>query len=257
MVYNPPSECQRSAETESGMTSLMETRRRLRRITLKKTSPDVQEPFRRERKQHAARLGMWILSALTAWLLSWFVYLWLFDPTWLRLLPPLLHELMYMVETAGLLTLAFVWAGLGFRAWWREQKAVEPVSAEALYESLSPNEFERYVATLFRQKGYQVAVRGRSGDHGVDLEVVNAVGRRAVVQCKRYQNTVGEEVVRELMGTMLHERVTHGFLVTTAEISEAARAWAADKPITLIDGRTLAAIATSVQRGQFAAERSG
>jgi restriction endonuclease Mrr len=41
---------------------------------------------------------------------------------------------------------------------------------------------------------------------------------------------------------MLHERALHGFLVTTAEISEAARSWAADKPITLIDGHTLATL---------------
>lgn len=239
------------------MTTLMETRRHLQRIALKIPAAAEQDPARRERKQRAARVGMWILSALTAWLLAWFVYLWLFRPAWLTLLPPLLEELMYLVETAGLLTLAFIWAGLGFRVWQREQTRNEPVSAERLYESLSPNGFERYVAALFRQKGYEVVVRGSSGDHGVDLEVVNRFGRRAIVQCKRYQSTVGEEVVRELMGTMLHERVPHGFLVTTADISAAARSWAADKPITLIDGRTLAEIATVLKRRQAAGERSG
>lgn len=232
------------------MTALMEARWQVRRIALKIPAAAEQDPAGPERKQQAVRLGMWILSALSTWLLAWFGYRWLVRPPWLTLLPPLLEEVMFLVETAGLLALAFIWAGLGFRLWQREQVRSQPISAEQLYESLSPTGFERYVASLFRKKGYEVVVRGSSGDHGVDLELVNRVGRRAIVQCKRYQSTVGEEVVRELMGTMLHERVPHGFLVTTAEISEAARNWAADKPITLIDGSTLAEIATALQRRQ-------
>lgn len=67
------------------------------------------------------------------------------------------------------------------------------------------------------------------------------------MQCKRYQSTVGEETVRELYGTLLHELAYHSFLVTTADISEAARAWAEGKPITLIDGVTLAQIDRSLR----------
>jgi restriction system protein len=91
-----------------------------------------------------------------------------------------------------------------------------------------------------------VLIRGRSGDHGVDLELSGAGGRRAIVQCKRYRDTVGEEVVRGLFGTMLHETAHHAFLVTTADISEAARSWAAGKPMTLIDGTTLVEIAAAI-----------
>ncbi|MCB0000495.1 MAG: restriction endonuclease, partial [Anaerolineales bacterium] len=42
-------------------------------------------------------------------------------------------------------------------------------------------------------------------------------------------------------------RAAHAFLVTTADISDAAREWAQYKPITLIDGETLVQIATSLQ----------
>ena len=96
-------------------------------------------------------------------------------------------------------------------------------------QDLSPKEFEHYVAGLFRRKGYRAVVRGRAGDHGVDLELRAPTGKRAIVQCKRYQNTVGEDVVRELFGTLIHERD-----------------WAQGKPITLIDGRTLVRIAASL-----------
>jgi hypothetical protein len=39
-----------------------------------------------------------------------------------------------------------------------------------------------------------------------------------------------------------------GFLVTTADISASAEAWAKGKPITLIDGPTLVDIAGSLEK---------
>ena len=119
------------------------------------------------------------------------------------------------------------------------------MTREQLYE-LDPKTFEHYVAGLFRQKGYLVLVRGRSGDHGVDLELTGKAGKRAIVQCKRYRDTVGEKIVRDLFGTLLHERASRAFLITTADISEAAINWAKGKPITLINGEMLVEIASSL-----------
>ncbi len=121
------------------------------------------------------------------------------------------------------------------------------MTKEQLFE-LDPKSFEYYVAGLFRQKGYAVTVRGRSGDHGVDLELKSARDKRAIVQCKRYRGTVGEKIVRDLFGTLLHERASRAFLVTTADISDAAAKWSQGKPITLIDGDTLVEIAASLNQ---------
>ncbi len=153
--------------------------------------------------------------------------------------PGVVLELLTLFGWAAVLTLAVVWLLVG-RQWlaWHSGSAVEPVTLEQL-QTLSPADFERYVAAVFRRKGYEVSVRGSSGDLGVDLEVVNEQGRRAVVQCKRYRSTVGPDVVRELYGTMIHERAAHAFLVTTAEISDAAREWSRGKPLTLVDGQLL------------------
>jgi restriction system protein len=116
--------------------------------------------------------------------------------------------------------------------------------------ALDASAFEDYVGLLFLHKGYSVQPVGASGDHGVDLVLLDSVGRKAIVQCKRYRRTVGEEVVRGLYGTLLHERATRAFLVTTAEVSEPARIWAQGKPLTLIDGRSLADIALSLEQGR-------
>jgi restriction system protein len=205
---------------------------------------------RRERDP-AFRRGLVIIGLLTLWLLAWLFVRWLVQPPWLAKLPDIATETVSLVETAGAFTLAFLWAGLGWRYWRRSQQAAQPVPTILTLEklqSLTPEAFERYVAGLFRQKGYEVVVRGSSGDLGVDLELTGPQGRRAIVQCKRYHNTIGAEIVRELFGTLVHEGVIWAFLVTTADISDAAREWASGKPITLIDGSTLLEVARSLRQ---------
>lgn len=214
-------------------------------------TPSSRPPRAQRRGAPAYRRGLFLIGALTVWLLAWLFYRWLWQPGWLQILPLPLQEAVALTETASAFTLAFIWAGLGWRYWRKHGRAGTPdslpvISPERLH-TLSPRAFERYVAGLFRQKGYRVSIRGRSGDLGVDLEVAGPGERRAIVQCKRYQNTVGAEVVRELYGTLVHERVTRAFLVTTADISESARQWARGKPITLIDGQLLADIAASLR----------
>ena len=107
-------------------------------------------------------------------------------------------------------------------------------------QTMDPFDFEEYVAQrLFARQGYQVINTQDSKDGGVDILVTDAAGYDAIVQCKRYRGTVGAPTVRELYGTMVHSGVTRAFLVTSGAISDDARKWAADKPITLIDGRRL------------------
>lgn len=187
--------------------------------------------------------GLLVVGGMTAVFLVWLLSRLLFSGEWIAQLPAWLQEIVDIVEWASAFTIVFLWVAI----WWRIRKRVQdpPLRAldvDALY-ALSPADFERYVGKLFKQRGYRVFLRGRSGDKGVDLVLLQPSGKRAIVQCKRYRHTVGAEIVRELFGTLIHERAAHAFLVTTADISDAAREWAADKPMTLIDGSTLAEIA--------------
>lgn len=185
------------------------------------------------------------LVLITGLLIGWLIYHHIGRPTWISELPPLLSELLNLVESASILTMLLITAILFLRAARRQKRAEGTITTDDLY-ALSPAEFEGYVADLFRRKGNRVILRGQSGDHGVDLELEHSGNRRAIVQCKRYRNAIGPDIVRELFGTMIHEGVHHAFLVTTADISPAARKWARNKPITLIDGLTLVKIAESL-----------
>lgn len=191
---------------------------------------------------------VWILSILTALFVVWVLWRYGIAPAKILRAPSWLRDLLGLLTAAALLTLSMLW---GLVLWQRHQLNQSPTHTQAMsldeLYGLTPRQFEHYVAGLFRQRGYQVEVRGRSGDLGVDLALRRADGRLAIVQCKRYRHTIGPEIVRELFGTMVHERAYHGFLVTTAGISDSARAWAADKPITLIDGQTLVTLDAAVE----------
>ena len=105
-------------------------------------------------------------------------------------------------------------------------------------KTLDPVSFEHFTASLFERMGYQVETTPESGDEGVDLFITKN-GRRAVVQCKRYENLVGQPVVRDLYGVMLHNQVDHAYLITTGRFSLPAQAWAEGKFIHLVDGMEL------------------
>jgi restriction system protein len=188
---------------------------------------------------------------MTAVYLTWLAFHWLIAPELFLhpFVPQIVRELISLLELAAAITLFLFWALL-LGHYLRRPKpagALPIVTVDDLYD-LTPKAFEHYVAALFRRKGYRVNVSGRSGDEGVDLEIIQPNGKRAIAQCKRYRNTVGPEVVRELYGTMIHERVHHAFLVTTAHISEGAHQWTRNKPITLIDGQTLVRLVAALAR---------
>jgi len=60
-----------------------------------------------------------------------------------------------------------------------------------------------------------------------------------VIQAKRYTNTVGVSAVRDLYGTVMNEGANKGVLVTTSDYGPDAYAFAAGKPLVLINGANL------------------
>ena len=212
---------------------------------VRQSSPRLLRRSRRLSNRRLSNRSRRVISWLTAVFLFWLAFRAIFIPEWVSQLPSLLSELLNLIEIGWVATLSCLWFLL-----WKQGHPPEPslptqvnaLDIEELF-ALSPAEFEAYVARLFRRKGYRAEVRGGSGDHGVDLMVTNREGRKAIVQCKRYRNQVGPDIVRELYGTLMHEDVSHAFLVTTASISNSAQKWAQGKPMTLIDGDDLVHLA--------------
>jgi restriction system protein len=59
---------------------------------------------------------------------------------------------------------------------------------------------------------------------------------------------VGEPVVRDLYGTLLHEEAQGAYLITTGTFTKKAQDWAAGKPIVLYDGEALLGLIREIQR---------
>lgn len=155
------------------------------------------------------------------------------------------NQLLILVSIAlGVATVAG-WTVLlpQWRARWqgRAGKAEWPALSVDEIQALSPSDFEAYTAyRLFKRQGYAVLNTPDVKDGGIDILVTDPLGREAVVQCKRYRNTVGVSTVRDLYGTMINAGAERGMLVASGRISRDSYEWAADKPIVLIDGDRLA-----------------
>ena len=183
----------------------------------------------------------WLIAAFLLWLVFYvpLAYLWIAGwrppSAWLR---QFLLALFGVHSTALLLGWGILWLG---QSWTRHSQWRRFAASRSLEHllTLSPSEFERWTATLLEGYGYQVRNMPDTSDHGIDLIVTSPAGEIGVVQCKRYRGTVGEPVVRDLYGTVVHVGAVRGFLVTTGAISRSARAWAGGKPLELIDGETL------------------
>ena len=105
-------------------------------------------------------------------------------------------------------------------------------------QKLDPVEFEQFCGYLYELRGYAAHMTATSGDEGVDL-LLKKGNRKEVVQCKRYQGSVGQPTVRDMYGTMLHTNSASSAIVTTGRFTRAAETWAANKPIELVDGHEL------------------
>ena len=104
---------------------------------------------------------------------------------------------------------------------------------EEWWRSLDGNSFEKELADFLRHKGFAVRWLGGSGDGGIDLVIASA-GKRIIVQCKAHRRFISPGAVRDLYGTLLHEKADEGWLVTTSGFYSGARAFAQDKPIRLL-----------------------
>ena len=102
--------------------------------------------------------------------------------------------------------------------------------------------FEDLVFRLLVAMGFEVEQTSKGADAGVDILVRSqdpVTGGLFLVQCKRYSSNVGEPVLRDLYGAVLHAGAAKGILVTNAEFTRPARDFAQGKPLELIDGQTL------------------
>lgn len=139
------------------------------------------------------------------------------------------------------------WKGVGFR---RNQQAFLKADIDLNWvRGLSWRGFERQLAEVYRQKGYQVEETGGGGpDGGVDLKL-RKDGCTTVVQCKHWKTwKVNVKPVRELFGVMTAEGADSAIFIASGSYTSDALKFAEGKPIELIDRNGFLDLVRSFQR---------
>jgi restriction system protein len=197
----------------------------------------------------------WVFSRVPPWVCIPVALIGLFlIPAWMtpQLKTPGVQPVMEMFGWFFGALWAMVWLAGGFGGWrLRRQRAafLRQNIDIAWLNSLSWQEFERMVAEVYRQKGFQVEERGGGGsDGGIDL-ILTGNGQRTLVQCKRWRRfKVGVKPVRELNGVRDGEGAQRGILITSGIFTNEALRWAEGKPLELIDGAQCAGMLRQFQQ---------
>ncbi|WP_083305258.1 restriction endonuclease [Moorena producens] len=101
-------------------------------------------------------------------------------------------------------------------------------------DQMTGREFEKYLAKLFKQLGYQVSSTKASGDYGADM-VIKKGDIKAVVKAKRKQGSVGIKAVQEVTGAIGYYQANLGIVITNSKFTEPAKNLAASNQIGLVD----------------------
>lgn len=111
------------------------------------------------------------------------------------------------------------------------------VKDPALLESIRPLDFEKLIAELFKERGYEVQVDRSTRDTGIDFAIRSSDKRDLVlVEVKKLsrQSRVSVESVRKLLNVVSGWGATVGILVAPAGFTAAALALAAGTPLLLL-----------------------
>ena len=116
------------------------------------------------------------------------------------------------------------------------------------WASLRGIRFERALAALFRNLGYQVRFTPVSGYQGIDL-ILTKDGKTTIVQCKGQKGPASPAVVRELFGSLhAFEGANHAILACTGGFTQGVKDFARGKRITLISAIEMAKMARGVSQ---------
>lgn len=103
---------------------------------------------------------------------------------------------------------------------------------------IDPFTFEKVVAELFEDDGYEVILTPQRADGGKDIYVYKKdpiTNLMFMVECKRYTppNKVSVETARQLYGVVQQERANAGIIVTTSYFTKPAKDFANGVPYQL------------------------
>lgn len=107
--------------------------------------------------------------------------------------------------------------------------------------SSSPYDFEEFCANLYNKMGIQAQTTPATNDGGYDIMLNYKTGEKGIIECKCYnqKHSVGRPLIQKLVGANQILKAEHLKFITTSSYSQAAKEYAAETNVELIDGQRL------------------
>lgn len=112
---------------------------------------------------------------------------------------------------------------------------------EAIYD-ITPREFEKLVAEVFSQQGYNVEITPATRDGGCDIiatKEISGIPYMILIECKKYsaRHKVDVQLVRSLLGVQSDRKANKAILVTSSLFTRDAKQFAERQEhlISLVD----------------------
>lgn len=116
---------------------------------------------------------------------------------------------------------------------YREQEIESGAPTSVDIDSLDPVQFEHYCADLLNSSGWNARVTQASGDQGID--VIAMYGNvKAVLQCKKYSQPVGNAAVQEVIAGKAFEQAHVAAVVSNATYTPSAKQLASTTGVHLL-----------------------
>ena len=120
------------------------------------------------------------------------------------------------------------------------------------FNNMNGYEFEDFIFSLLKSMNFTVKQTTYSQDDGIDLIASfdhSILGGNYIIQCKNWQNNVGQPAVRDLFGVVMSEYANRGILISTSDFTKQAYEFAQGKNITLINNAALSALVEHYMHG--------
>ena len=117
---------------------------------------------------------------------------------------------------------------------------IEEDDIEDINESIcSPYEYETSITNAFSNLGWIAFQTKGSGDQGADV-IIEKYGYKFVVQCKLYNQPVGNKAVQEVTSAQSYYEAVGAVVVTNNEYTKSARQLAESQNVWLLHDSQLA-----------------
>ncbi|MFH1665455.1 MAG: restriction endonuclease, partial [Candidatus Omnitrophota bacterium] len=114
------------------------------------------------------------------------------------------------------------------------------------FDNLNGYEFEEYLKEVFKALGYKAIQTKLSQDQGADLVLLDQEGNKTVVQAKKYNGSVGNKAVQEIVAAKEYYKAKKAVVVITSTFTKSAIELANVNNVELWDRKKLNKVIKSI-----------